>query len=106
MKTNKLSRRALLRSTVHLTVAGSAPVLLQGCKKKEFSCEDTAGLKPDELELRSALEYRDRSPHDAAKNCANCAFFVTGDEGQCGGCTLVKGPIHPQGYCSSWAMKG
>ena len=105
MNENTLSRRALLRTTVHLTVVGSVPLLLQGCQEKEFSCEDTAGLKPEEAELRKTLEYRDRSPHGEAKNCVNCAFYVAGDKNQCGQCTLVRGPIHPLGYCSSWAMK-
>ena len=105
MNENTLSRRLLLKTTVHLAVVGSAPLLLQGCKEKEFACDDTGGLKPEEVELRTTLEYRDRSPHGEAKNCANCAFYVFRGKDQCGQCTLVRGPIHPRGYCSSWAMK-
>ena len=101
-----LTRRSWLRNTVHLAVLGSAPILLQGCKKPEFSCDDTSGLSAEDTELRAALEYRDRSPHETAKNCGNCAFYVAGDKDQCGQCTLVKGPIHPSGYCNSWAAKG
>jgi hypothetical protein len=105
MNENTLSRRVLLQTTVRLAVVGSAPLLLQGCQEEEFGCEDTSGLKPEEVELRTTLEYRDRSPHGEAKNCANCAFFVVGGKDQCGQCTLVRGPIHPLGYCGSWAMK-
>ena len=32
--------------------------------------------------------------------------YKAGGKNECGGCTLVKGPIHPQGYCNSWAAKG
>ena len=106
MKKNTLSRRTLLHGSVHLAVIGSAPVLLQACKKAEFSCDDASGLSAQDAELRAALEYVDGSPHETAKNCANCAFFVVGAKGECGQCTLVKGPIHPLGYCNSWAAKG
>ena len=106
MKKNTLSRRALVRGTVHLAVVGSVPVLLQGCKKAELRCNDTSGLAPEDAELRTELEYRDDSPHGETKRCGNCAFFVAADKNQCGQCTLVKGPIHPRGYCSSWASKG
>lgn len=106
MSKNTLSRRTLLRGSVHLAVLSSAPVLLQGCKKAEFSCDDASGLDEADSELRTQLEYVDRSPHGTAKNCRTCAFYVAGEQNQCGQCTLVKGPIHPLGYCNSWAAKG
>lgn len=106
MSTNTLSRRNLLRNTVHLAVLSSAPILLHACKKAEFSCVDVSGLSTEETELRVALEYVDRSPHDEKKSCGTCAFYVAAEANQCGQCTLVKGPIHPLGYCNSWAMKG
>lgn len=106
MKKNKFSRRTLLHNTVHLAVLSSAPVLLQACKKAEFSCNDVSALDDQDAELRAALEYVDRSPHDTTKNCASCAFYVAGKANECGQCTLVKGPIHPLGYCNSWAAKG
>jgi hypothetical protein len=106
MKKTTLSRRTLLRNTVHLAVVGSAPILLQACEKAELHCDDASGLDAKDAELRRQLEYRDDSPHGESKNCANCAFYVVAKRDECGGCTLVKGPIHPLGYCSSWAMKG
>jgi len=106
MRKNTFSRRTLLRNAAHLTVLGSAPVLLHACKKAEFSCQDVSGLNEQDAELRAALQYVDRSPHASTKRCGNCAFYVAGKENQCGQCTLVKGPIHPLGYCNSWATKG
>ncbi len=106
MSTRSFSRREVLRGTVHLVVLGSTPIVLQGCKKTEFRCDDTSGLSEEDAQLRAALEYQDRSPHGERKNCANCAFFRGADDDQCGSCTLVKGPIHPLGYCNSWAAKG
>ncbi|MBW2629495.1 MAG: high-potential iron-sulfur protein [Deltaproteobacteria bacterium] len=49
---------------------------------------------------------RSNTRTDQQQSCSNCAFYKVGKENQCGGCTLVKGPIHPLGYCNSWAAKG
>lgn len=106
MAHHAFSRRHLLRGTVHLAVLGAVPALLGGCTEKEFSCNDISGLSRKDLELRTSLNYVDKSPHDETKNCANCAFFVVGGKNECGNCTLVQGPIHPLGYCASWAAKG
>ena len=106
MRRNKLSRRTLLRNTVHLAVVGSTPLLLQACKKTDFSCQDIGGLSEHDAALRAALEYVDRSPYEETKSCRSCAFFVAAEKDECGQCTLVKGPIHPLGYCNSWAKKG
>ncbi len=96
----------MIGGTVHLAVIGSMPILLQACTKAEFRCDDVSNMGKADLELRTALEYQDRSPHGENKNCGNCAFYRAGDESQCGQCTLVAGPIHPLGYCNSWAAKG
>jgi len=106
MKRSTLSRREMLGRTVYLAVIGSMPVLLHACTKPEFHCQDVSNVGKADLEVRNALEYQDWSPHGEQKNCANCAFYAAGDKNQCGQCTLVRGPIHPLGYCASWAAKG
>ena len=64
------------------------------------------GLEPAAVQTRNSLAYVDASPHGAAKNCTNCQFYEAAPSaGQCGGCTIVPGPIHPEGYCNSWAAK-
>jgi hypothetical protein len=106
MRKSTLSRREILGRTVHLAVIGSMPILLNACTKPEFRCDDVSGLSKDALGLRSALEYRDVSPHGEQKSCSACEFYRAGKKNACGGCTLVRGPIHPLGYCNSWAAKG
>jgi hypothetical protein len=96
----------MLGHTAHLAVLGSMPILLNACTKAEFSCKDVSSLGEGDLELRSALEYRDLSPHGEQKSCSSCAFYKAGKKDACGQCTLVRGPIHPLGYCNSWAAKG
>ena len=52
---------------------------------------------------RKALQYVDASPVEN-KPCKGCQFFVKPEkEGTCGGCKVVPGPIHPEGYCTAWA---
>lgn len=106
MKTSTLSRRRMLRHAAQLAVVGSAPALWSACKKAEFRCDDVSDLPDADTELRTALEYVDRSPHGEKKNCETCAFYKAAEKDECGRCTLVKGPIHPRGYCNSWAAKG
>ena len=105
MRKTILSRREMLGHTVHLAVIGSAPILLNACTKPEFHCEDVSALSKEDAELRWSLEYQDRSPHGQEKDCANCAFYKAGGKNECGRCTLLKGRIHPLGYCTSWAAK-
>lgn len=67
-------------------------------------CMDVSGLSDSESGMRNTLGYVDVSVKDG-ETCANCALYTVADSGaSCGGCTLLKGPIAPGGYCMSWAM--
>jgi len=40
------------------------------------------------------------------KTCVLCTQFVpAAASGQCGTCKLLKGPVHPRGYCKAFAAK-
>jgi len=70
----------------------------------QASCTDVSGLTDAEASMRNTLGYVDSSTEDG-KTCANCALYTAAAAGEsCGGCTLLKGPINPNGYCVSWAM--
>lgn len=101
-----MKRRDLLRSVIALPVVAAAGSLLGACGGDDaLTCTDTAGLPPAAVTLRTTLAYVDQSPHGAQKNCLNCNFYQAAAANQCGGCTLIQGPIHPEGYCNSWAAK-
>jgi len=106
MRKSTLTRREMLGHTVRLAVVGSTPVLLSACKKPELHCDDVSGISEADSKLRLALDYQDVSPHGEDKDCETCAFYRAGKKNACGQCTLVKGPIHPRGYCDAWAAKG
>ena len=68
-------------------------------------CADTSGLTEAELTMRTNLKYVAESPEEG-KLCDNCNFWTDPEAGQaCGGCQLIKGPIHAKGYCISWVAK-
>lgn len=81
-----------------------------GCSKASAaaSCTDTAGLGADEAQARVAMEYVDRAA-SPTKACASCQqWLATGPAGApagCGGCRVLKGPIHPAGTCKLFALR-
>ena len=91
-----------------LLLAGGAATIGVGCKrelKPAAACVDTRGLTEAEVQVRSALGYVDRAA-EAQKSCAACQQYVAATEdGACGGCHLLKGPIHPLGTCKAFALR-
>jgi hypothetical protein len=100
MSQEPLTRRLFVLQT--LGAVGLVPVALVGCSSG-LDCTDTSSLKGDELTQRNNLKYVDATP-DPAKRCDNCSLYKRGEANKCGGCTLIKGPINPGGYCTSWAQ--
>lgn len=83
-------------------------VATPACTKKSatFTCTDTSGLSFEETNVRNTLSYADRSP-DPQRTCVRCTQWVAPKEdGKCGGCKIMKGPIHPDGTCKSFAPRG
>jgi len=107
-----IGRRGVMkRALTVLGAAAVAPTLLSACGGEEessggggLSCDDTSGLEPAAVSMRQSQNYVDASPN-ADQNCANCNFYTAGQAGQCGSCSVVQGPIHPDGYCDLWAAQ-
>lgn len=108
MSDEKIGRRdAAKRMLMVLGAAAVAPSVLAACGGKEeggLTCTDTTGLTPAQITTRQSQQYTDVSPH-ADKTCDNCNFYTAAPPNQCGGCTVIAGPIHPDGYCNLWAAK-
>lgn len=103
MQDKQLSRRRMLR----LLAAAPCAAALSACGKKTEpdSCQDVSALSDGEKSARSALQYTDRSMLKD-KHCNICNFWKPpADPAQCGGCQLVRGPVHPKGYCNSFAPR-
>lgn len=94
------------RDSLRWLAVGMAAAFVPGCKSgpKELACNDTSGLDPAALGLRNAVKYVDKST-TPGKECDNCEHYVAGPPDACGTCKVVKGPINPKGYCTTWAEK-
>jgi hypothetical protein len=104
MREKHITRRVSLQLLVGAPIAAA---ILSACGKKTEpdSCQDVSALSDAEKTGRTALQYTDKSPQ-ADKHCSACNFWQpNSDPAQCGGCKLVKGPIHPKGYCTAFAPK-
>lgn len=105
MSENRIGRRAMMKRTVHLAViAGAAPALLSACGGGELTCTDESSLSEADRTARRGAQYVDRST-DPSRACERCNFYQAAAPGQCGGCTVVRGPIHPQGTCQLFAAR-
>jgi hypothetical protein len=66
-------------------------------------CTDLSELTEAQKQLRDSFGYVDLSD-DPDLVCIGCEFWTEPPYGGvCGGCTLMAGPIHPQGFCDSYA---
>jgi hypothetical protein len=66
-------------------------------------CEDFSGIPESDLKVREAFGYVKESPI-AESHCKNCNLWKPPTQGlPCGGCTLFKGPVYDQAYCTYWA---
>ena len=121
MSHKELSRRDfLLRTGALSAVALGSGAILSACgdgqrpaetpaaeepMAMESACDDVSGLTDADIQMRQTLQYVDVSPKPD-QLCSNCQLYVPAAEGAaCGGCTIIKGPIAPGGYCTSWAAK-
>jgi len=94
--TDRFARRSLLFASAGLAVFGA------GCKKVPPTCPP-GNLGKDELAVRATLGYVDQTP-DPGKPCVRCVQYIPATGGShCGGCKIMKGPIHPNGYCTVFA---
>ena len=71
-----------------------------GSGAKKTDCSDTSMLSEAEMQTRTSLKYVDKTA-DPAKKCSNCKLFLK--KSPCNGCTVVKGPIAAEGFCTAWA---
>ncbi len=79
--------------------------LLHGCGKSgTASCVDPGTLSRGEEQMRKTLSYVDVSA-SAQRRCDSCQFYSVADAKDCGDCEILAGPVHAQGYCTSWAKR-
>jgi hypothetical protein len=98
---NKLGRRELLKRS--LIVIAAAPVW-SACGSPGPECSDVSGLDATALANRQTQQYVEHSVR-ASSHCSGCRFFTAGAANACGSCTLIAGPINPDGYCNLFSAQ-
>ncbi len=108
MDANQRARRRFLGRLGGLGLAlGSGALLGRGALAQDAApagC-DTAGLTDQQKQTRQSLQYTDQS-QKADQFCHNCQYFTPASGQGCGSCSVVPGPIHPQGWCMAWVQAG
>jgi hypothetical protein len=102
--TNKITRRAVIRRGIQISVGGASLLALNACgssKDEQFACVDPDDLSEGEKSMRVSMIYMDTSPV-AGESCEGCAFFEAGDA-DCGACELLGGEVSSGGRCDSWS---
>ncbi|MBD3225903.1 MAG: hypothetical protein GF313_14335, partial [Caldithrix sp.] len=71
-------------------------------KENEQPCSDLSVLTTEEKQVRNDYEYVSKTSIPDER-CDNCALWINPQKDAfCGGCQIMKGPIHPAGYCVAW----
>lgn len=118
-----ISRRkilGLLKGTAALTACSFlAPTIMSSCQKGQskdlgnnnnnnndakiatLPCPTDENLTEEQKARRINLKYMEQSDI-RTRTCDNCKLYTAPTNSHCGGCTVVPGPIHPKGWCSSW----
>jgi hypothetical protein len=92
-----VNRREMLGGTFTALAVLTGAVACR--KEKALVCDGLPGLEPADVQLRTTLEYKDKSPLPE-RECVACSLYLPAPAaGTCGKCKVVKGPIHPQGTC-------
>jgi hypothetical protein len=119
MSDNTVTRRQFIQRVAILGAAvGVAPILAAcgkdaddaakpavGAATGPLDCSDVSKLTDAEKKTRTDLQYVEASVKPD-QNCTNCQQHTAGaDANTCGTCTLVPGPINPNGWCSTWVLK-
>lgn len=75
---------------------------IQAARAIANPCEDLSALSSAAIATREEFDYESRSA-DGTELCRTCSYWRPSPRGDfCGTCTLMKGPIHPLGTCTSW----
>lgn len=110
---SKISRKDFLIAGSLTTISLLVGTNIISCKKEEKKeeaqsgpkCDDTTGLSKEDIEQRKNLQYTDYTPKPEQR-CENCALYVAAEgNSPCGKCNLIKGPVSPKGWCTSWVPK-
>ncbi|MCC6747644.1 MAG: high-potential iron-sulfur protein [Deltaproteobacteria bacterium] len=98
---------ALVFGRAGLGLLAGASLGLAACNRERWKtktpeqCAADQPLTAEDERARKLLSYLERSPIPK-RLCANCRFYRATFPGECGSCFVLKGRIHPAGWCRRW----
>ena len=92
------SRRAFLHGGALLALS------MVGCRSRRFDCNDSSSLSPADTKARNEVLYVEAASTPSTA-CDVCQYWINAGTNGCGGCRLLRGPIHPKGTCRLFVMK-
>ena len=108
MLLKKITRRAVLRHGVHISLGGATLLGLGACGKsgdQQLVCNEPGQLSDSDMSMRTSLGYADVSPNPG-EVCGGCQYFTAqGSGGGCGSCQLLPGQVSSEGRCNSWSAR-
>jgi hypothetical protein len=108
MLVKKITRRAVLRHGMHISLGGATVLGLGACgntDNQQSACNEPGRLGNSEMSTRMSLGYVDVSPIPG-EVCGGCEYFtVERSGGGCGACQLLPGQVSSEGRCDSWSAK-
>jgi hypothetical protein len=91
---DRLSRKSAIINLIGMPLAAAAVASVAGAA-------DAATMKSGNTSPKSVM-YVEKSTN--GKFCKGCKFYF-GSTSKPGNCTIVAGPISPNGYCVAYAAK-
>jgi hypothetical protein len=108
MVAKKITRRAVLRHGMHVSLGGATLLGLGACgatDDRQSVCNEPGQLSDSDGSMRTSLGYVDESPVPG-EVCGGCEYFTAaGSGGGCGACQLLPGQVSSEGRCDSWSAK-
>ena len=105
----KITRRAVLRQGMQVSLGGAALLGLGACGGPEEpvaevdTCNAPGQLSSGEQSMRVSLGYKNVSPFPQ-EVCGGCEYFTAAGS-DCGSCELLPGQVSSGGRCESWMPK-
>jgi hypothetical protein len=94
-----IARRAVIRAGLRYTSLIAAFPLFASAARADLSC-----VKSESESLRLSMLYQDPAK-DPEASCHTCGYFKADEEGGCGNCILMSGPVSKTAHCEGWGSK-
>lgn len=98
-ESGNLVRRDVIRAGLRYTSLIAVLPLFASATRADPSCVESTSES-----LRMSMLYQDPAANSEV-SCQTCGYFTAHEEGGCGSCTLMSGPVSRTAHCEGWGPK-